>query len=420
MLIIPDSRNTSEPPGDMPPNAGSDVTRDGLAEGTTKKDEEEVHHDHDVQTRPVHSVFPPSVRMFIVLLTVFATFFSPFSSFPLSPQSRKIIIVLLAIAPLFFDDLSDQIGRRPVYMLTFAIYLGANIGLALQNNYVALMVLRAMQSTGSSATVAIGTAVMADVTTSAERGRYITAVQASVQFAPALAPVLGGISTEFLGWRSTFWFLTIAAGVFLAIYVPFCPESARNIVGNGSIPPPFLNASLTTIYQRRQKHPDLELRVEDSTQPPPNQKGWGKIPIPNVWAAITIAFEKDIGPLMLFMSLFFMANYMMLVPLQDVIRRKYNFNDLQVGLCYIPFAMGAVLGSVISGKMLNWNYEQVARSIGVSPDRKKGDDLRTFPIERARLGLIWPWTILTVAMILPWGWIVDSGTSLAAPLVVLL
>jgi multidrug resistance protein len=131
-----------------------------------------------------------------------------------------------AVAPLFFGDLSDQLGRRPVYVLAFAIYLGANIGLGLQQNYAALMVLRAMQSTGSSATVALGNAVMADFTTSADRGGYITAVQASVMFAPALAPVLGGILTQYFGWRSVFWFLVISAGVFLAIYIPFVPEAS--------------------------------------------------------------------------------------------------------------------------------------------------------------------------------------------------
>ena len=72
--------------------------------------------------------------------------------------------------------------------------------------------------------VAIGSAVMSDFTTAADRGGYITAVQASAMFAPALGPVLGGILTQFLGCRSGFWFLTIAAGVFLIIYVPFVPE----------------------------------------------------------------------------------------------------------------------------------------------------------------------------------------------------
>jgi multidrug resistance protein len=181
------------------------------------------------------------MKVFIVLMTVFSTLFSPFSSFiylpaltPIAESYHRSVAelnftvtvyqIMQAVAPLFFGDLSDQIGRRPVYVLTFAIYLGSNIGLALQNNFAALMVLRALQSTGSSATVAIGSAVMADLTTSAERGGYITAVQASVMFAPALAPVLGGILTQFLGWRSTFWFLVISASVFVVIYVPFVPE----------------------------------------------------------------------------------------------------------------------------------------------------------------------------------------------------
>jgi MFS family permease len=144
-----------------------------------------------------------------------------------------------------------------------------------------------------------------------------------------------------------------------------------------------------------------------------------RIPIPNIWAAVRIIFEKDVGLLMLFMSLFVMSNYAMLVPLQDVIRRRYSFNDVQVGLCYIPYAMGSVIGAAVVGKMLNWNYARVAKSIGVSADAKRGEELRKFPIERARLDLMWPWTLLAFITTAVWGWVVDSGTSLAAPLIIL-
>ncbi|ERS96564.1 MFS transporter [Sporothrix schenckii 1099-18] len=391
-----------------------------------------------------YSTFSSGTKMLLVLMTVFATFFSPFSSFVYLPAitpiaeayhrsiadinlSVTLYQVMQAVAPLVFGDLSDQLGRRPVYMLTFAIYIGANIGLALQNNYAALLILRALQSTGSSATVAIGSAVMADCTTSAERGGYITAVQASVMFAPALAPVLGGILTQFLGWRSTFWFLTISAGVFVVIYLPFVPESARKVVGDGSVRPPAINMSLTTVrHLRRLQQEDPEAadahrrEQEAALAKLRRSSGGSRIPVPNIFAAVRIMFEKDVGLLMFFMSLFVMANYAMLVPLQDVIRRHYNFNDLQVGLCYIPFAVGSVVGAVAVGRLLNWNYARVARSIGVSPDRKRGDDMRRFPIERARLDLMWPWTLLAVAMIIAWGWVVAAeGVSLAGPLIVL-
>lgn len=167
---------------------------------------------------------------------------------------------------------------------------------------------------------------------------------------------------------------------------------------------------------RRQLKNDPEALVE--ALPPPKKLPF-KIPVPNILAAVVIIFEKDVGPLMVFMSLFVMANYAVMVPIQDVIRRQYSFNDLQVGLCFIPFSVGSVVGSLVMGKALNWNYARVARSIGVSPDRKRGDDLRNFPIERARLDLVWPSTFLAVGMIVAWGWVVTAGTSLAAPLVVL-
>lgn len=241
----------------MPLEPSADQNKDGQLKPSPQPRPSNEHnhentqiHNHELGDQPVaspevqaapHSIFSTRTKVFIIVMTVFATFFSPFSSFLYLPAITPIADayhrsvgdinltvtlyqVMQALSPLFFGDLSDQIGRRPVYMATFTIYLAANIALALQNSYGALLFLRALQSTGSSATVAIGNAVIADLTTPAERGGYITVVQATIMFAPALAPVLGGILTQYLGWRSTFWFLVIAAGIFIVIYVPLVPE----------------------------------------------------------------------------------------------------------------------------------------------------------------------------------------------------
>lgn len=82
-------------------------------------------------------------------------------------------MIFQGLAPTIFGDLADMTGRRPTYILGFIIYIGANVGLALQNNYAALLVLRCLQSSGSSGTVALGNGVVADIASSGERGKFM-------------------------------------------------------------------------------------------------------------------------------------------------------------------------------------------------------------------------------------------------------
>lgn len=79
---------------------------------------------------------------------------------------------------MFIGDFADKAGRRPAYIVCFAIYIAANIGLALQNNYAALFVLRCLQSAGSSTTIALSSGVVSDVATASERGSYMGFVTA--------------------------------------------------------------------------------------------------------------------------------------------------------------------------------------------------------------------------------------------------
>lgn len=52
------------------------------------------------------------------------------------------------------------------------MYLVANVGLALSNNFASLMVFRGLQAAGSAATIAIGSGVIADIATPRQRGAF--------------------------------------------------------------------------------------------------------------------------------------------------------------------------------------------------------------------------------------------------------
>lgn len=234
-------------------------------------------------------------------------------------------------------DLGDMLGRRPAYLLGFIIYICANIGLALQNNYAALFILRCVQSTGSSGTVALGNGVVADIATSGERGKYIGFAQFGPMAAPALAPVLGGILSQFLGWRALFWFLTIFAVVYM---IPFCisfPETGRNVVGNGSIPPQGWNMSVLNYLRSREEHDGNGLSRTASGQEKKAAQAklarQRKLRWPNPMKTLHIIAEKDVSIILLYNGLVYTAFYDITASLPSLFAEIYGFNELQIGTC---------------------------------------------------------------------------------------
>ncbi len=305
---------------------------------------------------PLHSVFSHSTKQLVVTMTSLASVFSPLSSFIYLPAINTIsddlhvstaainltvtsYMIFQGLAPMFFGDMSDMAGRRPAYLIAFTVYFFANIGLAVQNNYPALLVLRALQSTGSSGTVALGNGVIADIVTSAERGVYIGWVQLGTQLGPALAPTVGGILSQFLGWKAIFWFLVILGGIYLVVYFIFVPETSRNVVGDGSVPPQGWNMSLLDILRnhKARKGRDVAPTVsqEETTLAGKKLTKKRRIFVPNPLRALRIIVEKDVALILFFTSLLVTGFYCLSVPSPSIFKETRGFSDLQIGLCFM-------------------------------------------------------------------------------------
>lgn len=127
--------------------------------------------------------------------------------------------------------------------------------------------------------------------------------------------------------------------------------------------------------------------------------------------------EKDMAVLLFYNAMIYTTFYCIISSIPQLFQEMYSFNDLQIGLCYIPFGAGCCIASIGNGRMLDRNYKRVARQIGFTIDRKYGDDLRHFPIERARLDIIWPLLYTGLAATLCYGWVLEKNTTLAAPLI---
>ncbi|RDW62538.1 hypothetical protein BP5796_10840 [Coleophoma crateriformis] len=209
-----------------------------------------IKPEHKIDDKP-YSVFTHNEKKIIVLCAGLSQFFSPISGQIYFP-SLDAISDLFGIAPAFVGGFSVDSGRRPTYLICFVIYVAANIGLALQNNYAALMVLRCLQSAGGSGTVALASAVVSDIVTSQERGVYVSYMSVVPQAGPSLGPIIGGLLGQYLGWHSVFWFLLICTGVVAIPVALFFPETCRKVVDDGSVPPPRWSRSyLNTNVEKR-------------------------------------------------------------------------------------------------------------------------------------------------------------------------
>ncbi|KAG9233800.1 putative MFS transporter [Amylocarpus encephaloides] len=374
-----------------------------------------------------YSIFTKPQKRIITLLIGLAMMFSPLTAniyLPCIPVLEQqyhtttqninltitAYIVLQGIAPAFFGELSDKVGRRPVYLLGFSIYFGASIGLALQDNYSALLILRMLQSIGASVPVALGYGVVADVASPAERGTMLGPAMVTTNLGPVLGPLIGGPLAQNAGWRWVFWFLSIAGGTFLLVIALLLPETCRNIVGNGSIDSGKWNKPMLPYL-----YPKVEVLEREWNEPEPLSVRFFRV-MPNPMRSFRLILEKDTSMVLLLAGIFYMMYYIVQASLPPLFIEYYGLDETQIGLCYLALSFGVIFGGFMNARVMDWNYRMTAKALGVEVDKVRGDDLGKFPIERARARLAEVFMLLRFCFVLGYGW--SLRQHIAIPLII--
>jgi MFS family permease len=88
----------------------------------------------------------------------------------------------------------------------------------------------------------------------------------------------------------------------------------------------------------------------------------------------------------------------------------YKLNQWEAGLIYLPFGIGGACSALLSGRMLDRSWDRSRRENNIRTDKAVGDDLDIFPIEKARLRVIWAPMLLTACLVIGFGWALHYQT----------
>ena len=133
----------------------------------------------------------------------------------------------MSIFPLWWSSFSETVGRRTIYLVSFALFVLWNALAAVSTNIAMLVIFRLLGGGAASSVQAVGAGTVADLWEVQERGKAIGIFYLGPLLGPLLAPILGGILGEKLGWRSTQWALVIYGGVLLVVLFFAQPETLK-------------------------------------------------------------------------------------------------------------------------------------------------------------------------------------------------
>ncbi len=117
-----------------------------------------------------------------------------------------------------WGKLGDLYGRKLFFQAAIVIFLGGSMLSGLSQNMLELIAFRALQGVGAGGLMVGAQAVMGDLVSPRERGRYMGMFGAVFGVASILGPLLGGFFTESLSWRWVFY-VNIPLGVVALLVV---------------------------------------------------------------------------------------------------------------------------------------------------------------------------------------------------------
>jgi EmrB/QacA subfamily drug resistance transporter len=135
-----------------------------------------------------------------------------------------IYVLFNLIGTPLMAKLSDQFGRRPLYVLDVALFAIGSLLVAVSSNFGVLLAGRAIQGLGSGGIFPVASAVIGDTFPAEKRGGALGLIGAVWGIAFLVGPIIGGVLLIF-GWHWLFIINLPLAALVIALSLRELPSS---------------------------------------------------------------------------------------------------------------------------------------------------------------------------------------------------
>ncbi|KAG9000520.1 hypothetical protein FRB90_011795 [Tulasnella sp. 427] len=266
----------------------------------------------------------------------------------LSILTISLFVAGYCVGPLLWGPLSEQFGRKPVLLLTFAGYAAFQVGGALARNTTSVLVFRFLGGTFAASPLTTSGGIIGDIWDADVRGKAVAIFTVAPFAGPALGPIVAGyIDVAGISWRWLFWITAIFAGFCFFVVLLTVPETYAPVL-------------LTRKAERKRKETGnekfrselerREMRLADRVEAV-------------VLKPFKILFvEPMLIAMTLYLGFLYGAVYLCFEAYPIVFTLGHHLNAGESGLTFIPLFLGGIIGVVTYLLYFNPQYElQIAK-----------------------------------------------------------
>ncbi|KAI8310117.1 MFS transporter [Colletotrichum sp. SAR11_59] len=311
--------------------------------------------------------------------------------------SVAFYMLAMAIFPLWWSSFSETLGRRTIYLISFALFVVFSVLSAISVNIEMLIVMRLLGGGASASVQAVGAGTIADIWEPRERGRGMSIFYLGPLCGPLLAPIIGGALSQRFGWQSTMWALAIYGGLVL-IMILFClPETLAK--PKPALPPAAAAQGEKNALSRTKTTESVKVHTKKA----------GALLKKFFLDPLSVLLYLRFPPVIItvaFAAITFGALFVVNISVQSTFSKEpYGFSVLIIGLFYFPAGLGYFIASILGGRWLDHIMAREAKKAGRYDANGK---LIMLPEDRMRENAWIAATVYPAALIF-YGWVVQKG-----------